>query len=96
MIGDTNNPKYMTASELADHWRVHRKTIEKWVRTGELGHVRLGGSNGPLRFSAHHLREFEHRKSTTPLVSEAQTKEHSFRARIRQQRQGENNGKETN
>lgn len=39
---NTNDNKLQTIAEVAEEFRVHDKTIRRWIRSGELRAIRLG------------------------------------------------------
>lgn len=51
----------LTAEEVAARLRVHVETVRKWLRTGQLRAIRLGGRSG-YRVTPAELHEFLERR----------------------------------
>jgi excisionase family DNA binding protein len=41
-LGPSASSEYLTPSEVASHFRVHRRTVYNWMRSGELPAIRAG------------------------------------------------------
>jgi len=59
--------EFITRKEAAKYFRVHERTIERWVRSGILKGYKLGaGKNAILRISKSEIKKFlEKSKITT-------------------------------
>ena len=54
--------KLYTSEEVAKRYRVHPKTVARWVRAGRLGGIKLSAaSNGEYRFTRQDMEAFEAR-----------------------------------
>jgi len=53
------NPPYYTVEEVAERYSVKPTTVYAWIRTNQLGHVRIG--ERLIRVSEDDLTEFEKR-----------------------------------
>ena len=58
-------PKVMTATELSDYLHVHRSTIYRLVKTGELPAFRIGSD---LRFNLEEIAEWRMAKTILPVL----------------------------
>ena len=43
-------PSFLTAAEVADRWRVDRRTVTRMAELGRLPAVRFGAGDGVIRF----------------------------------------------
>jgi len=44
-----------TIQQYADHWQVHRLTVNNWLKEGKLGSIKVGATR---RITPQHDREF--------------------------------------
>ena len=47
-----------TVQQYADHWQVHRLTVNNWLKDGKLGSIKVGATR---RITPRHDREFRER-----------------------------------
>ena len=74
--------------EAADYLRVHPKTVERWIRNGEMEHCRLR-NGGPIRFTREQLLRVMCDDARVASDDQGTARLASFRARVRNTRQGE-------
>lgn len=60
MTGD----RLLTVQEVADRLRVNRETVRRWLRSGQLRGIKLGGDRAGFRIGEEVLREFLSKRST--------------------------------
>lgn len=52
--------------DVAERYGVKRRTVQRWVQQRRIGHNRMGGPTGPVRFTDAQLAEFEQRTGIAP------------------------------
>lgn len=57
--------RWLTVDEIAEDLKIHKQSIRRWIREGDLPAIALGGKSG-FRIWSRDLDDFLESKSTAP------------------------------